>query len=85
LNITIEPLIGSPVVLIKFSNVPDYPVSINASSYDARKTIDLEDDSSQYIKLDPEFRTITDVDCDKAGYPMNGGNKLCTIYLGIEC
>ena len=85
LNFTIEPLIGSPITFFRLSNVPDYPVSVNASSYDWRKTIDPEDASSQYIKLDPEFRTITDVDCDKAGYPMNGGNKFCTIYIGIEC
>ena len=26
-----------------------------------------------------------DVDCDKAGYPDNGGNKACTVYFAIEC
>ena len=85
LNVTIEPLIGNPVILVKFSNVPEFPVSSNASSYDWRKSIDREDDSTQYLRIDPEFRTLTDVDCDKAGYPMNGGNKFCTIYFGVEC
>jgi hypothetical protein len=85
LNVTIEPLIGNPVIFVKFSNVPGFPVSSNASSYDLRKSIVPEDRSSQYLKIDPDFRTLTDVDCDKAGYPMNGGNKFCTIYMGVEC
>jgi hypothetical protein len=85
LNITIEPIIGNPVILVKFSNVPEYPISSNATSYDLRKTIDSTDASSQYVRIDPEFRTLTDVDCDKAGYPMNGGNRFCTIFIGVEC
>lgn len=28
---------------------------------------------------------MIDVDCDKAGYPQNGGNKMCTVFIGIEC
>ena len=46
LNVTIEPLIGNPVILVKFSNVPGFPVSSNASSYDWRKSIDPEDVST---------------------------------------
>lgn len=26
-----------------------------------------------------------DSDCDKAGYPSNGGNKFCAVYFAVEC
>jgi len=28
---------------------------------------------------------MIDIDCDKAGYPSNGGNKMCTVYFAVEC
>lgn len=69
---------------MKLSKTPAYPQSLDPSSYDYKK--DSEDPhTTEYIRLDLEWRQMIDVDCDKAGYPENGGNKYCTVYLAVEC
>ena len=84
LNLTVRSIMGNPSIVVKLSTTPAYPTSSDPSTYDYRR--DSEDPNAvERIILDREDRQMVDVDCDKAGYPDNGGNKFCTVYFAIEC
>jgi len=75
---------GNPSIVVKLSRSPAYPQSSDPSSYDFRKESEDPNEVEQ-ISLDLEKRQMIDIDCDKAGYPDNGGNKICTVYFAVEC
>lgn len=31
------------------------------------------------------MRRRNNIDCDKAGYALNGGNTVCAFYIGVAC
>ena len=69
--------------MIKVANSLSYPISADPSTYDVR--VDQTDSGSEYFRIDPDWRYDQDVFCDRAGYPMNGGNTFCTLYIAVEC
>lgn len=83
LNITVEPIIGDPALLIKVSNDPAYPITADANTYHVRK--DSSETDAEFFRIDPDWRYDQDIFCDRAGYATNGGNTLCTIYISVEC
>lgn len=88
LNITVTAIQGNPSILIKLANDPSYPVSSDPSTYDQR--VDATDQYSEtgnveFFRIDPSWRYDQDIFCDKAGYTLQGGNTICTIYIAIEC
>jgi hypothetical protein len=84
-NITVDALQGNPILLVKFSSTPAFPVSSDPSSYELRQDNQDDPKASEFIRVDPEWRYITDTFCDRAGYPVNGGNTFCTLYIAVEC
>lgn len=82
-NLTVTPVRGNPVILIKVSNSLSYPFSADPSTYDVR--VDSSETGPEYFRIDPDWRYDQDIFCDRAGYPMNGGNTLCTLYIAVEC
>jgi hypothetical protein len=83
-NVTVETIIGDPVLLVAVSEIPSYPMSSDPSTYAQR--VDSPDSmSDEVFRITPDWRYQQDMLCDQAGYMYNGGNQYCTVYIAVEC
>ena len=76
---------GLPKVMVKFANDRVEPSSKIPQSYDAKKELS-PGVWEVSIDMDKTFRaTEGHPDCNYAGYWQNGGAKLCTAFIAVEC
>lgn len=83
INVTVTAIKGNPVLLIKLANSPSYPMSVDPSTYDVR--VDNQNGNIDFFRLDPNWRYDQNIYCDRAGYPSDGGNTVCTMFIAVEC
>ena len=76
---------GLPKLMVKFANNRVEPSSSIPQSYDAKKEL-TPGVWEVSIDMHKTFRaTEGHPDCNYAGYWQNGGSKLCTAFIAVEC
>jgi len=69
--------------LLKVSDVPVKPKSLDVNTWDFKK--DNPNKDAEILTLSMDERVNLELSCETAGYYMNGGSKYCTVYLAVEC
>ena len=82
-NFTVIPIIGNPALLLKISDSDVYPMSSDVQSWDYKS--DNPNDEVETIISTFDARSGKSNSCLNAGYNLNGGNRSCGLYIGVEC
>ena len=82
-TVTVKPIIGDAMLLIKLSNEPAYPNPNDVTTFHYKA-------DSPGLAIETKTMTYSDrlnynFDCDKATYANYNGKEYCAFYIGVVC